>query len=671
MNDIDSDSDSISDSSNAHSDVLDAGGYEALIPTDVRELCSWLRANDPRVLNYGSVFELLFDVGGCNGDDAGSIEIFQALKENTSVKHIDFRIFFEPYFTTGKRTRLAAAEYVESSKTLQTLDLNTSCYVYPQDCEMLSTLLRALSRNTSVTKLIINTGVVKIVSDAFQELLTRTQTLQKMKVIHNDRGTWSQVQISAIASSFASNTTLRDLELKSWREADLTPVLKALQRHPALEKIHISAGDSDMSFDHLPSLSGLGVLLRSQDSKAKELILEEVDTTRTVGLHQVLQELGCNTTVTDLSIRDSVLSRENVQQVKSVLRHNTALRSLNLASCALESAGLADIAPVLYRNSSVKTLDLSNNSLDEVESANLLRELLRRNRTITSICLAENTFGGSAAAARSIFEGFRCNTALQQLDLTDCGLGDQDISFLAKALAVRNTSILELNLQMNEITSVGVRALFEGSAEAVKTLTKLRLLYNPIKSEGAIILVDALERNTMPSLKQLYLCMCDIEDDGVVALVSSLEQNNSLQSLNLAGNQFGKRGFMALAESLPNIKGLHQVDFAANASFQSTLPLLLQGFRMNTSLVKVNILIIFALHWGGWSQELRFLGQRNRFTPLLKTSNPPGESPQLGIWPRALAKVATEPDVLFHVLRNKPKLVGSTGSSQKRKRNER
>jgi hypothetical protein len=68
-----------------------------------------------------------------------------------------------------------------------------------------------------------------------------------------------------------------------------------------------------------------------------------------------------------------------------------------------------------------------------------------------------------------------------------------------------------------------------------------------------------------------------------------------------------------------------------------------------------------------WSRELKFLGQRNRCTPLLKASDPEDASPQLGIWSRALAKVATEPDVLFHV---KPKLVGSAGDSKKRKRNE-
>jgi Ran GTPase-activating protein (RanGAP) involved in mRNA processing and transport len=93
----------------------------------------------------------------------------------------------------------------------------------------------------------------------------------------------------------------------------------------------------------------------------------------------------------------------------------------------------------------------------------------------------------------------------------------------------------------------------------------------------------------MPSLKRLQLGWCDIEDDGLVALVAALEQNTSLQILFLEGNAFSGRGFSALAESLPNIKGLLQVQFTANASFQSTLPILLERFRKNTSLVKVTI----------------------------------------------------------------------------------
>jgi Ran GTPase-activating protein (RanGAP) involved in mRNA processing and transport len=277
-------------------------------------------------------------------------------------------------------------------------------------------------------------------------------------------------------------------------------VLAALQGHPALQKIHFSAG----YLDNLPSLSGLEALLRSQDSKVKNLVIEDVDT-RTVGLQRVLQELGRNTTVTSLTFRNSVLRREIVQQLTAVLRQNTSLQSLDLTSSALGSAGLAEIAPVLYRNTSIKTLDLSSNGLDDIESANVLRALLRRNKSITSLCLDHNVFGHNAAAARSILEGVRSNTALQQLDLRGCGLGDQGISTLANALALRNAGLLELHINYNGITAVGLRALLDNGVEVVKTLAKLCLTGNPIGSEGATILADALGCNVMPSLKRLNL----------------------------------------------------------------------------------------------------------------------------------------------------------------------
>ncbi len=122
----------------------------------------------------------------------------------------------------------------------------------------------------------------------------------------------------------------------------------------------------------------------------------------------------------------------------------------------------------------------------------------------------------------------RRNTTLQQLDLRSCGLDNTGVSLLAHALAIRNASVLVLDLQRNEITSVGVRALVVGNVKAVKTLTNLCLSGNLIKSEGATIMADALMRNAMPNLKQLHLDYCHIDDDGFVTLVSALEQSAPL-----------------------------------------------------------------------------------------------------------------------------------------------
>jgi hypothetical protein len=84
------------------------------------------------------------------------------------------------------------------------------------------------------------------------------------------------------------------------------------------------------------------------------------------------------------------------------------------------------------------------------------------------------------------------------------------------------------------------------------------------------------------------------------------------------------------------------------------------GPLKNISLVKVNIGVCAPGHV---LQEIKFLGHRNRFAPLLTYASPP-----LGIWSRALAKVATEPAVLFHVLGNKPQLVVSAGMTTSREK---
>jgi hypothetical protein len=174
-------------------------------------------------------------------------------------------------------------------------------------------------------------------------------------------------------------------------------------------------------------------------------------------------------------------------------RRNTAIQHLNLQRCRLGSAGLADsITSGLYRDTSIKALVISRNELCE---------LIRRNKTIPRFFWMEMSLVAMLPLFGAFAEGVRQNTTLHQLNLSRCGLSDQDISVLANALRIRNASLREINLNRNGITSASFHALFGDSTAAIKTLIKLSLLCNPIRSEGAVILADALGRTAMPSLK--------------------------------------------------------------------------------------------------------------------------------------------------------------------------
>jgi hypothetical protein len=171
--------------------------------------------------------------------------------------------------------------------------------------------------------------------------------------------------------------------------------------------------------------------------------------------------------------------------------------------------------------------------------------------------------------------------------------------------------------------------------------------------------------------------------------VLALKQNTSLLYLNLQNNYgFSERAFWVLAESLPEIKVLQQANLTWCKGIASAMPLLLAGLRKNLSLFRFHVAGCTPSSFpptpeetikcaGGWMQEMERLGQRNRFIPLIRA--PEGRLPPRGVWPRALASVATLPDVIFEVLRFKPNLVPSedtedkeaakdTGVQKKRKR---
>jgi hypothetical protein len=179
----------------------------------------------------------------------------------------------------------------------------------------------------------------------------------------------------------------------------------------------------------------------------------------------------------------------------------------------------------------------------------------------------------------------------------------------------------------------------------------------------------------MANLTRLTLSKCGIDDDGFIALMSALEQNTSLLQLDLRqAHGLSERAFLALAESLPEIKVLQRVDFRWCRGLASAMPLLLSGLRTNTSLFRLHVAIC-APHLvpptpeetarcaGGWMQEIERLGYRNRFRALIRA--PKERLPPRGVWPHALARIATLPDVIFEVLASNPKLVPSEDTEGK------
>jgi hypothetical protein len=168
-----------------------------------------------------------------------------------------------------------------------------------------------------------------------------------------------------------------------------------------------------------------------------------------------------------------------------------SLQSLGLTKRTLGSAELAEFAPALYHNTSIQVLDISGNGAGSVEFAALLRDILRSNKTITTLDLSANTFGEFTAAVDCIAEGLGKNSTLLKINLSNCCLEDGGVSTLVRKVGSGNTKLQKLTLSVNSITSSGVRVLLE----TISHITDLDLRHNPIYNEGASLLARSLGNN--------------------------------------------------------------------------------------------------------------------------------------------------------------------------------
>jgi hypothetical protein len=432
---------------------------------------------------------------------------------------------------------------------------------------------------------------------AFENMLTHTKSLRSLSLILIcPLGRLDDTALAAARSGLEKNITLRELTLEfSWgggAMTDVSPIFTSLRDHPLLQRLCLRGRTVD--------LDGLAAVLLSNSSQITELDIHVMlyGSPSVSGLTRVLQAVARRPTLTKLRLHGCPLGHDDVRQLVMVVRNTPSLHTLVLRDIPLRSAGLAELASALHLNTSIKVLDISSTNLYDMESAELLRDIIRCNKTITTLNLSGNTFGLIAGAVDCIADGLGSNSTLTEINLSRCALRDGDISTLARNLGSRNMT-----------------------------------------------------------LQKLTLYDCGIGDDGFTALMSALEQNTSLLHLDLRDNHgLSERAFLALAESLPEIKVLQRLEFNWSPGIASAMPLLLEGFRKNTSLLRTYVEGVANIT-SGWMQEMEGLGYRNRFRLLIRA--PIERLPPLGVWPRALCRVASLPGVIFEVLRSKPSLVPS------------
>jgi Ran GTPase-activating protein (RanGAP) involved in mRNA processing and transport len=578
---------------------------------ETENLCERLRANDP---DYRKID--MFELYGHRSNESGLLNLTAALENNTVVSEVLLDVCG---FT--EESANAMENFLRASNSLRKVVLGRSIAwsiadpgVLQQQQLILCILLRALLCSKSVKEIRLDRIDFGACDKVFDDLLSCAKSLQKLTLVLDEDAGLSPKAATTIANSLTRSATVKDLHLAWWPESSLIPFLTGLRDNSILDSLYLQG---------VQSLTGLDLLLQSKGCGISKIDIscrsDNVPTTwdsRSLpSLEPLFRGIQRNTTVTKLTITGYSLRLDHAAQLKSMLYKNTVLQHLNGSGTGLGSAGLAEIAAGLYRNTTLQHLSyLSGNDLGDLTSAKTLKDLLRRNKSLTTLYIEDIPFGCTLGTAECIAQGLSGSRSLQTISLSNCMLGDRDISALAKGLGSCNKTLRTLFLCNNQITSTGLGVLLDLVAEKLP-IARLLLSQNSLGRAGANVIASALGRNTVPNLKELFIKDCGVDDEGLQEIASALERNNTLKAIALIDNVFSEAGVMALAGSLPNIRTLDCIDLSWNDSVSASMPILMEGLRKNKSLQNI---VFDGGPSGEWSQELVFLQYRNRFHRLIK-----------------------------------------------------
>ena len=213
-------------------------------------------------------------------------------------------------------------------------------------------------------------------------------------------------------------------------------------------------------------------------------------------------------------------------------------------------------------------------------------ELLCNNDpSITRLCYEESTQKTQNGKEYFLMlpDAFKYNTSLTELDLTNCGIGEDGCKSLGRALK-ENKGITTINLSQNDIADSSIESLCYGLLRN-KTLSSLDISRNTgIGSDGITILGTTLmsgsglkelrlaQNNSLmkehswsrkalrnffegvskSELRSLILEGCELSGHSATQLANSLSNNTKLTSLNISCNRIGDTGVIPLARMLKN-----------------------------------------------------------------------------------------------------------------------
>lgn len=164
---------------------------------------------------------------------------------------------------------------------------------------------------------------------------------------------------------------------------------------------------------------------------------------------------------------------------------------------------------------------------------------------------------------------FRNNEKLESINLSNCGLREQNVKDIVDGLYVKDTN----NFKVGN-----------------NSLTTLNISCNMIKDEGAKYLASLITENNNIGLQTIDISSNGFGNEGGIAIAKALESNSTLTRLFLKGNLIKDETGVALCEALKLNKTILKI-YLDRTSIKRKYVSEIHGYlRENQELVKEKLL---------------------------------------------------------------------------------
>mmetsp|Transcript_4803 Transcript_4803/g.12079 ORF Transcript_4803/g.12079 Transcript_4803/m.12079 type:complete len:428 (-) Transcript_4803:54-1337(-) len=358
----------------------------------------------------------------------------------------------------------------------------------------------------------------------------------------------------------------------------------------------------------------------------------------------VADMLSSNTTLTHLCVGDSDFGSEALEALSRGVAASVSLRTLDLEHKGLDAVGMEPLGQAVRTSSSLRTLVLSRNQISDAGVAALCREglaqleeldlqecglgqqacealasgLERSPGALRRLWLNDNPLGGGVSMLAPLV---RHQDGMRQLGLRNVGLGDAEAAALARALPP-GSSLALLDLSDNSLT------LQEGSPLPLPAgLQRLLLRGNKIGDAGVAALAASLPE-ACPDLRELDLGGNALGSGAVAAL-----QRINVPKLGLFACNIGDEGMTQLAQlsAEGHLRAVEELDVAGCGAGMAGAQCLFDALAAG-AMPALRVLLLGAnpaVEDEGWEGALQRLRQaRTELDVMWRTNDPSGTAPQ-------------------------------------------